>query len=238
MMLALADVRISSELESALKKYADTIIKLPPFSRLAKPVSSHPDMLIFEYGDKIYTWKEYFDENPQVFKELSSAGYKIAAIGESASAKYPCDVRLNCARVGNYVIANTRHVSSVISQLALENRLVLLHTNQGYAKCSTVTVSENSLITADESIYRAATDAGLDALKINSGNVRLDGYDTGFIGGATAVTENHVLFCGNLHSHPDAEKIASFCQSHGKNAVSLTNGALYDYGTVMMLNNS
>lgn len=231
MTVAVADCRITDRLSVSLSAYADTLIKLPPFSRFSPPVASHPDMLIFEHSGYIYTWEEYFYEAKSTFDKLSCLDFEIKFIKESASANYPCDVRLNAARVGKHLIANKKHVSSSLAELGFE----LLHTNQGYAKCSTVTVSENAIITADESVYRAASLATIDALKVRSGHVRLDGYDTGFIGGATAVSEKHVFFCGSIHSHPDADSIIAFCRKHNKSAVSLTNDSLYDYGTVMLL---
>ena len=235
MTIAIVDSRITVSLENELRKYTDTVIKLPPFSALPSPVSAHPDMLIFEFDGTVYTWKDYLQRACNAFDALRAVGYKITAIEEAPSDVYPNDVRLNCAVVGKKIIAHKKHVSSAILELAHTHRLEILHTNQGYAKCSTVTVSENALITADESIYKVALSAGIDALKIRSAHIGLDGYDTGFIGGATGVSQEHVFFCGNVCSHPDANDVISFCHKHGKSAVSLTNEPLYDYGTVMLL---
>ena len=111
----------------------------------------------------------------------------------------------------------------------------LINVKQGYAQCSTVTVGENAIITQDPSIYKAATAHGIDALKISDGGVALRGYDTGFIGGASGALGSHVVFCGNLSLHADGEKISAFCQTHGKQALSLSHSPLYDYGTVFFV---
>ncbi len=232
MTYAVVDSRIDSVTERALLDHADSILKMPPYTRLAEPVASHPDMLLWQYGDEIVTYRDYYSSARRQFDALAAIGYKIILSNESVSATYPDDVRLNCAVVGNKLIANTKHVSEKIKAIAQRHELDMIHAKQGYAKCSTVCVSSTAIITADTSIHAASLKNGLDALKISGGDIFLKGYDTGFIGGASGVTDTSVLFLGDLALHPDGERITQFCQSHGKNVVSLTRSPLYDYGTV------
>ncbi len=235
MATALADIRIDAEAEHALSRYVDKIIKLSPFSRLASPVASHPDMLVLVLENKIFTWNEYFEQNTEIFHKLNALGFDIQCIDEVPSKVYPDDIRLNCAVMGRNIIANEKYISRAVLRYAEKAGYKILHTSQGYAKCSAVTLTDNALITADMSLYKTATAFGIDALKITEGHVRLDGYDTGFIGGASGISEKNVLFCGNLSLHPDGDAIARFCMSHNKNAISLTQNPLYDFGTVIIL---
>ncbi len=232
MTYAVADCRITPALEDALYGYADKIIKLPPYPALAAPVASHPDMLIWRVGRKIVTYESYAEIAKKELSEICSLGFELVTENMRPSAAYPNDVRLNCAVVGKRAIANLKYTSEHVKS----SRLELLHANQGYTKCATVVVSDNAIITSDPSIFDTAIRAGIDALKISEGHVRLDGYDTGFIGGATGVTDEAVLFTGSLSSHPDAQKITEFCEAHGKRAVSLSPTPLYDYGTVFFFN--
>lgn len=235
MTIAIVDSRISSVIEAELYGYADRIIKLPPFSLLAAPVASHPDMLIFAYSGVIFTWSEYRRETAEIFTELENLGFEIREIAENASPEYPADVKLNCAAIGEKFIANKNTVSASVLAFAEEKNIEIIHTRQGYAKCSAVCVSENAIITADPSVYNSAVRGGIDVLKIDEGYVRLDGYNTGFIGGASGSVGDKILFCGMLGAHPSGEKIREFCRLHGKTAVSLSNEPLYDYGTVIFL---
>ena len=235
MRIAIVDCRIAAEVETSLGGYVDKIIKLPAYNRLAAPVASHPDMLLWSRGDIIVTYRDYYDVAREQLRELEQMGYKTVFCDEIASEQYPSDVALNCALLGKHVIANTRHVSEKIRKIAASGGLRLLHTNQGYAKCSTVCVSDNALITSDASIYKCAAQNGISALRVRPDHVRLDGYGTGFLGGASGTTESEVLFCGNLDLHPDADSIRAFCAEHKRCAVSLGGGALYDYGTIMIL---
>lgn len=230
--IAVADCRITHDIENALYGYADKIIKLPPYSALAEPVASHPDMLLWRVGRKIVTYGAYAEIAKDELLSLLALGFELVTESALPSASYPDDVRLNCATVGKHAIANLKYTSEHVRK----SGLTLLHANQGYTKCSTVVVSDNAIITSDPSVFDTAMRAGIGALKISEGHVRLDGYGTGFIGGASGVTDEAVLFTGDLSSHPDAEKIEEFCARHGKRAVSLSSSSLYDYGTVFFFN--
>lgn len=232
MTYAFVDCRITPDIENALLCYADKIIKLPPYSALSAPVASHPDMLLWRVGRKIVTYEDYAKITKDELSVLSTLGFEIVLESAKPSESYPHDVRLNCAVVGAHAIANLKYTSEHVKT----SDLSLLHANQGYTKCATVVVSDNAIITSDPSVFHAAKGAGIDALKISEGHVRLDGYGTGFIGGATGVTGDAVLFTGALSSHPDATKIKEFCERHEKRAVSLATTSLYDYGTVFFFN--
>ena len=228
MIYAVADCRITRAIEDALYNYADKIIKLPPHPSLATPVASHPDMLIWRVGKKIVTYESYLTIAKKELDEISRLGFELTVDTSLPCATYPKDVRLNAATVGDRVIANKKYVSELIKNSPLE----LIHVNQGYAKCSTAVVSDDAIITSDPSIYDVAIKNGIDALKIRAGHVRLDGYDTGFIGGCSGSVDEALLFTGDLSRHPDAQAISDFCAYHKKRPVSLAKQDLYDYGTV------
>ena len=105
----------------------------------------------------------------------------------------------------------------------------------GYAKCSICSVGENAIITADPSIAKTAKKNGIDVLKTEASHTRLDGYDCGFIGGASGDDGENIYFCGNLEKHPDGEKIKEFCKKHGRGVVCLSDEPLYDYGTLFFI---
>ena len=111
----------------------------------------------------------------------------------------------------------------------------VIHTNQGYTKCSVAVVSENAVITADKSIGSACRSFGIDVLTVCEGHVSLPPYDYGFIGGASGIKDDNVYFCGSLDRHPDGERIKEFSEKHGKAAISLSDGGLQDVGTLFFI---
>jgi len=235
-MLAIADERISNDCKSALKQFGYSVLTLPSFPLLSKPVSSHPDMLIFIINNTIITHKLYYDiAKTQIDKISKAANLKLILSYEKVSCVYPDDVLFNGALVGNRLIGNLNFLSMHIKEQAKRSGIELIHTNQGYAKCSLCPVSDNAIITADNSVFEAAQKNGIDVLKITEGYIELKGYNYGFIGGAAGVDRENVYFCGHLENHPNGKEINAFLKKYNKKAVSLSKEKLYDFGTVMLI---
>ena len=233
MKIAIVDSRIEKDAERALSDYADKIIKLPPFKRLQEPVSAHPDMLMFPTENSIITDKRYVKENAEIFREISElSGRRIVLCNKAFSPSYPDDVKFNCFAVEKTLFGLAASLSEKVLEWAGENCVSVKNVKQGYAKCSACIVSENAVITEDTSIERAMVENGIDVLRVTSGQVALDGYDRGFIGGASGSDRENVFFCGDISRHPNYVEIESFCRRHGKNCVSLGNVRLYDIGTI------
>ncbi|MBQ2602279.1 MAG: hypothetical protein II583_02545 [Oscillospiraceae bacterium] len=114
--------------------------------------------------------------------------------------------------------------------------LRLINVRQGYAKCSTVIVDGKSLITSDSGIAEAAQGAGLCVLRVSKGGVLLPGYPEGFIGGATGVVRNEVIFNGSLEAHPDGAKIRAFIRERGLKIWELSGLPLRDIGSIIYIN--
>ena len=234
MKIAVCDSRIPISSKKKLYDYCDRIILLPPFSALHEPVSAHPDMLIFPCREEkiIYTHPEYLSK---CCEALGGSGFEIIPICEEASEKYPNDILLNAAHVGKYIFGRAEHISTSVLKYAERRGLEIIDIKQGYAKCSICSVSDNAIITSDPSVLNAAEKLKLDALKICESGVTLKGYDRGFIGGASGNDGENIFFCGDVKKHPEGERIMDFCVSHGKKAVSLSDEALYDIGTIFFI---
>ena len=132
-----------------------------------------------------------------------------------------------------YLFANVAHTSADVLEYARLCEYELVNVAQGYAKCSTLLLDE-AVITADTGIYRAAKERGIDALLISPGNIGIEKYDTGFIGGASAkIAEGKVAVFGNIEKHPDGENILGFAKKHDTQIISLGHSALFDYGGIV-----
>ena len=70
---------------------------------------------------------------------------------------------------------------------------------------------------------------------ISQGNIELDGYDYGFIGGAGGrIDDNTVIFFGNIEKHPDYISIKEFCAKHSVTIKCLCkNMPLTDIGGIV-----
>ncbi|MBQ1956316.1 MAG: hypothetical protein II365_00935 [Clostridia bacterium] len=236
-MLAVLDIRTPYPAQKKLESLGIEVILLPPFSLLAEQVASHPDMLLFPFGDKIICHSKYYNEARSEIDKIAKDKELILS-DEYVSPVYPHDVLFNAAVLGDrYLICNKKRVSSKILDAASEYDLSVIHVNQGYSKCSSCIVSDNALITSDKTIFDSAKKLGADTLFVENKNISLPGYDCGFIGGCSGLCEytNEIFFCGDVGSHPNGDEIISFCKNHGKTPVMLTQERLFDIGSIFFI---
>ena len=97
-------------------------------------------------------------------------------------------------------------------------------------------VAGNSVITSDDGIYLSCLKNNVPVLKICQGHIRLDGYDYGFIGGASGqISDNTIFFAGDITVHPDFEKISEFLKFNNIKFLSVPKVPLVDVGSVIEL---
>lgn len=197
-------------------------------------VSTHPDMQICHIGGAdFYTMNDvgvYYEEkiyellNNTLCEKINNIyTYKITDY-----AKYPIDCKLNSVVTNEWVITHKNN------DLYNELERNIIKTNQGYSKCSTCVVSDNAIITADSSIAKFAENFGIDVCTVTNNSIRLQGYSNGFIGGTCGkISEDTMVFFGNVKKHPDADRIISFCKNYGVQCISLGKDTLYDYGSLI-----
>ncbi len=235
-MIAITDSRTPAASLSRLGELGFEIISLPRADHLAEPVSAHPDMLIFMGLGGLFCHNIYYHSNKEIIDVLAKkTGLELVLSNEQTSAEYPYDVLFNCVLLGDKLLCNVNTVSKLILERAKLQGLEIIHTNQGYTKCSVCKVDNNAIITSDKSIYKACATRVVDVLLVSPDGVELDGYSCGFIGGASGNDGKNIYFCGNISLHPDGEKIVEFCKSHGKNVISLSDEALYDVGSILFI---
>ena len=79
--------------------------------------------------------------------------------------------------------------------------LKICKTKQGYHACTTLALTKNSAITADEGIKKALTAEGIDVTLIENGDISLPPYEYGFIGGASFFDNNTLFTFGDVKKH-------------------------------------
>ena len=221
------------------------IVRLPRFAVLDAPVSDHPDMLLFAYKERILCPEAYYIQNENIFAGNAGSVPTHTHIPEYGGiCAYPDDIALNALRMrfpdrGDVVLCRADSASREL--LSMFDRGNIINIRQGYAACSACKVTERAIITADRGEALAAERLGADVLLISPGGIALPGYDTGFIGGASARIGDALFFFGDPMLHPDGERIMDFVQSHigEKHALEdetplrrifCAHGVLRDYG--------
>ncbi len=200
---------------------------LPPFSRLDTPVSCHGDMLLYYRREDgiLFVPREYYEENKALFH-----GVRVEAVEEQFCPKYPRDVYLDALRVGENLICKEKFTAQKIKK-----GMHIIGVKQGYARCSVCLLGEKGAITADEGLKTALEGVGVNVLLTKAGDIDLDGYSYGFIGGACVVIDKKVIFFGDPICHPDGERILEFIKECGFEARYLRDERLTDYGSAVLV---
>ena len=234
--LALLGCDAPIEVSKRLSALGFNVMTLKADLRLQRPVSSHADMLIFPFKDRVF-YSEGYDMEESILETLSVYGYTTVKCNRPVLDKYPHDIAFNLALIGGNIYGKTDFSAEEIISFAKENNVEIVCVNQGYTKCSTLVLGNEAIITADAGIASAATENGISVLKIENSPsaVTIKGYDYGFIGGACGVFNKKVYFTGEILTHPDGHRIVSFCNDHGFDTVSLCNGILTDIGGIIFL---
>jgi hypothetical protein len=232
MKFAVAGASLRSDDELGLIKNGFKTIKIPSCDTISGSVSTHADTVLFFLRDRLFMPRDYFEANRAVLEEiLELASLKPMLTVSLPRSPYPNDVPLCALNVGDRaVIGSRRHLAPEIISFCEENGIPIHNTRQGYAKCTAAYMG--GIISADPSTLLAAERCMIDSLRISPGSVLLDGYDYGFIGGASGFDGRSLYFCGDVDLHPDGSAIRSFCDDHGIGCVSLSPLPLHDVGGI------
>lgn len=226
-------VHMHDKVKEMLSKQYE-LIELFDMPTLPEPVAAHPDMLLLKLSNKYVLTRSLYDSNARL-REVLDESHVVFAENEHGKY-YPNDVGLNALGVGSMLFANESSLDPNVKKICNSDSVSIVNIKQGYAKCSTLAIN-NSIITADSGMIKAAAENGLETLKISAGNIVLDGYDYGFIGGASYFDEltNTVYFFGNIESLPDFRDIKDFLYKRDVKIVCADMPRLYDYGGAVMV---
>ncbi len=221
----------------ALKKRNYKLIYTDCVDEFISYEQKHADMQSLLINDQIFVLKEC----TELIKNIADkTDFKIIKTQRNISGEYPENIQLNAKIVGKNLIGKLNSIDKNVLNFCKNNGYNLIDVKQGYAACSCLKVDENSVITTDNSIYKALKNSNIDTLKISNENIVLHGAkrgECGFIGGASVNLGDEMLFFGDITSHPDFKKIHDFCNNRDIKISYIKNLPLVDIGGVVLLNN-
>ena len=218
---------------SYMKNFGEVIV-VPRDDRFESRTSSHPDLVLSIIDDTLI-----IDENahPEIYKQLDALGVPYVVGNSKLSAIYPQDIAYNAVITKDFLIHKLDYTNPLLYMHSAYTNKKLIPVRQGYTKCSTVVVNDDTVITADQGIYRAVKDF-MNALLIQSGHVLLGGEDNGFLGGASAGFEDMIVFHGDLSQHPDFLRIEALLKASHKHLHYFKEFPLKDIGSVLIFDYS
>ena len=231
-MLAFVSCDIAEQFENITGVEA---LPLQPYCRLDKPVSSHADMLINIIEDRIFCYEDYYLENKSVFEKAESRGYSIVKCTPPVSSRYPYDIGLNALAIGKRIFGNIGHLSRELASFANEKGYRLINVKQGYAACSVLVLGDSCAVTADVGMKKAMEKENIEVILIDDSSIKLDGYNKGFIGGATGVVCDNICFFGDFNSLDGYENVHKKIKHLNLNEISIMSGDVYDFGGIKVI---
>lgn len=241
---AIIDSRMSFSLKNALQKHFE-LLEVPVNERFDEPIQAHPDLFVFPFPNGILVEKHLYDHWKKSGKHmffLGNGSFETIPIPLSTGEfyRYPNDCSLNFALCGPYLIGNFEHIHTSLEEAVARYAWQKVTVRQGYAKCNICVVSDGALITEDRGIAAVCSKVGIDVLCLETHGVRLQGYEYGFIGGASGTVchidgKKCILFAGDITAHPEYQRIERFCSDYGVRPVSLCDEPLIDFGSILII---
>lgn len=211
-----------------LKKYGE-VVRTRANTRVLRGLDTHPDILVHPLpsGDLVV------DRDNFGYYEEIIGDKKIIPSHSSLTGKYPGDILLNAFAFKKIFIHNLKHTDQVILDYYKRASYELVNIKQGYAKCSCL-VTEDFVITSDGGIYESLRDL-IPVYKIDQGQIKLQNFNYGFIGGATGVLGKKIFFTGDFSHHSSYEEILKIINKYNYEIEILSKDPIEDYGTIFFI---
>lgn len=211
-----------------LKKYGE-VVRTRANTRVLRGLDTHPDILVHPLpsGDLVV------DRDNFGYYEEIIGDKKIIPSHSSLTGKYPGDILLNAFAFKKIFIHNLKHTDQVILDYYKNRGYELVNIKQAYAKCSCL-VTEDFVITSDGGIYESLRDL-IPIYKIDHGQIKLQNFNYGFIGGASGVLGKKIFFTGDLSHHSSYEEILKIISNYDYEIEILSDETIEDFGSIYFI---
>lgn len=229
-MYVLVDKNLRSIEIKNLQKEGFIVLQSIEIAGINNSTSTHPDIQL-----------HFVDSNTAVCEPTALAYYQsqmpehiqLIPGKNRCTSTYPKDIAYNVTRIGKHIFGNLKYTDSMVLHYYKQKSYFLHDVRQGYTKCNTCIVDDAHVITEDIGLHNIFMENKIVSLLISPGEVELEGYPNGFIGGASGKAENRIYFNGNLKKHPQGEIIEGFVRNTGKVPKSLSDNKLRDNGSMI-----
>lgn len=226
-------VALSTDIASQFHKETGIeVLPLKPYSSLDTPVASHSDMLICKIDNTVFCYEDYYLENKDTFSRILNLGYNIKFVSSKCEREYPNDIALNVLIIGKKIFCNKKNTAPEILEYGINNKYEIIKMKQGYSACSTLVLNETSAITGDTGVARVLKKHGIEVALINTSDIILNGYNSGFIGGASGVIGDTIYLFGPDKILTNNEESKLLINAHNFKIISILHDQVYDFGGI------
>ena len=240
--LCIVDFRMPDIIKEYIRSLGYGIIENRFNPNVYDEISAHPDIYYVS-----------IDGNLFCSMEKALPGFRQVIGVSKVEKKYPLDVPYNIAVIGKKCCHNFKYTDHTIKKYLEDNGYEFINVEQGYTKCSTVVLDDNSCIVSDIAIARELLDSGIDVLYVSEPDIVLKtrvnpliddetkmSFKTsdmkGFIGGAMAKLGNEVILFGDISKLSNGVKIKKFVESKGYTLKDFPGLDVVDLGGIVIIN--
>ncbi len=211
------------------------VILTYPFFKGKSSISSHADLQVFPFEEFVVVAPNISLKTLKPILRLYNKNNLL--FGKNfLKDKYPFDVSYNAIVVNKYIFGNRKYIDPIIIDISKRKNISFVHVNQGYVRCTTLPVGENTLITHDKGILKKAKKLGINTLYLDPGYVKLEEYSYGFLPGAVGIDNNIIYINGDIDLYPYRHKLQKFLEKNEIKIKSLSPGnEVEDIGSILFL---
>ena len=230
-MIFVVNGNMPAEMIDKLCGEKDLCIKTKELGFLKPPMSLHPDIQFHKVSnDTAFCPPECFE----YYRSELPSHIKLISGTSDIGGTYPYDCSYNISRIGNYVFANTKYADKKILNYYSQHGYTIIHVNQGYTACNSLIIG-NSVLTEDVGIHNTimVNDIDIDCNLLPYGEISLESFPYGFIGGAAGTADKIVFWCGNPVRCSYYKIIDKVIKAENIKSISLSDSQLHDFGGII-----
>lgn len=233
-MYSFVDYRITDLELQNLKLQGLTPIKVPKSKLLYDAIDGHVDIQLNILDKDSKTIIVHKDIEKAFLEELKKHSINFIFSSNSLTKKYPKDIILNALITDKFLMHNIKYTDKNLLENCSTKKL--LNVSQGYTNCSVLNIYNKAFITSDKVIYNKLKNENYDVLLLPPGDILLEGFDYGFIGGTGGmIGDNKIAFFGNLNHYKYGNEVIAFLKKHDVTPIYLSDSKLIDRGSILTL---
>jgi hypothetical protein len=228
-MTAAVHPSLSAGAKENLSRRGFTVIEMPFTDDVDPRIKGHPDLQIFSAYGVTFVHRNF----PAGTEKLISGKCRVIRCDTELGKTYPEDCPFNIAFTGTYALYKKGTIPAEIDRFFDIHGITRVHVPQGYARCSTIPLAENAIATEDGGIASAAEKAGLSVRRLTPGLIPLEGFPSGFAGGAFGLHGKTLFATGRLPDDPAYEGLRNDCIELGIELCELSGEPARDFGSFL-----
>ncbi len=212
---------------------------LPVLPGLNCKEGHHADMQLCRVSEKEIVYAPGVAED--ILNAIKKRGVTLIKGATTLKPKYPYNIAYNVLALDTIFFHNTKFTDSVLMKKFLQWGQTPECVKQGYGACSSFVVYTKNgtplVLTGDKGIYAACGKNKTEVILCQGvENIRLRGYDHGFVGGSMGRDGKILYTCGSIEKTFDnGKEIMKRLKEEGITVVNLWGGRLRDIGGILIV---